>query len=140
MSVAERWKGTKPIKLSTQDALALVIELLKKDKRILICYLFGSRTSENRPHSDLDIAVYTSSDFSWQDYYLLYGEITKALKSDRVDLIWLNNAEPILSFEIIRNGKVIYHVDDDLLNEFELKTKKNYYDYRLYLKKRKAHC
>ena len=138
MSVAERWKGTKPIELSTEEALTLVTQLLKKDKRILICYLFGSRTSENRPNSDLDIAVYTSSDFSWQDYYLLYGEVTKALKSDRVDLLWLNNAEPILSFEIIRHGKVVYHVDDDLLNEFELKTKKNYYDYRLYLKKRRA--
>lgn len=138
MSIKQRWQGTKPINISTEEALDRVLPFLKKDRRILICYLFGSRVASEMSHSDLDIAIYTSSDFTWQDYYLLYGEITRALHSDRVDIVWLNRAEPILSFEIITQGKTVYHVDDDLLNEFEIKTKKSFYDYKLYLKRRRS--
>lgn len=139
MSVKERWKRTTPLKYSTDDAAALMLAILKEDPRILIVYLFGSRAKDtNKISSDIDIAIYTSTDFSWQDYYLLYGNLTKRLRSDRLDLVWLNRAEPILSFDVIKNGKVLFFNNADILNDFELKARKRYYDYALYLKKRRS--
>jgi predicted nucleotidyltransferase len=136
MSVKERWKGTKQIKFSTDEAMTLMLSVLKTEHCILIAYLFGSRvTKKDDLSSDIDIAIYTSDDFSWQDYYLLYGNLTKRLHSDRLDLVWLNRAEPILSFDVIKNGKVLFFNNADTLNDFELKVKKRYYDYILYLNK-----
>jgi predicted nucleotidyltransferase len=138
MSVKERWKGTKQIKFSTDEAMTLMLSVLKTEHCILIAYLFGSRLKDkNKISSDIDIAIYTSDDFSWQDYYLLYGSLTKRLHSDRLDLVWLNRAEPILSFDVIKNGKVLFFNNADTLNDFELKAKKRYYDYAIYLNKRR---
>ncbi len=68
---------------------------------------------------------------------MLYGAVTKQLKSDRLDLVWMNTAEPILAFEVIKNGKVLFYRNVDELNEFESRVKKIYYDHVLYLKKRR---
>ncbi len=46
MSVKERWKGTKEIKYTINEAIDLIVSVLKEDIRILIAYLFGSRTTE----------------------------------------------------------------------------------------------
>ena len=42
----------------------------------------------------------------------------------------------ILSFMVIKTGKVMFFRDEEILNDFEVKAKKRYYDYQLYLKKR----
>ena len=135
MAVKERREKSRPIKFTTEKAISLILPLLENDPRILTAYLFGSRIKKSDQSSDIDIALYTSKDFSWKDYYLLYGKLSKALCSDRIDLVWLNEADPILSFEVIKYGKVLFYKDADLLNEFELKDKKRYYDYVLYLNK-----
>jgi len=136
MGIQERWKGAKEIKKSSDEVIELLLPIIKKDNRILACYIFGSRVGKRgSPASDIDIAVHTSTDFTWDDYYLLYGELTKKLKSDRLDLIWLNKAEPVISFEILKNGRLLFFRDVDELNELELRIRKNYYDHVLYLKK-----
>jgi hypothetical protein len=135
MAVKERREKSRPIKFTTEKAISLILPLLENDPRILTAYLFGSRIKKSDQSSDIDIALYTSKDFSWKDYYLLYGKLSKALCSDRLDLVWLNEADPILGFEVIKYGKVLFYKDADLLNDFELKNKKRYYDYVLYLNK-----
>jgi len=135
MAVKERREKSRPIKFTTEKAISLILPLLENDPRILTAYLFGSRIKKSDQSSDIDIALYTSKDFSWKDYYLLYGKLSKALCSDRLDLVWLNEADPILCFEVIKYGKVLFYKDADLLNDFELKNKKRYYDYVLYLNK-----
>ncbi len=139
MGVKERWKDTKGISLSSNDAIGLLIPLIREDSRILACYLFGSRADKREtPDSDIDMAIHTSRDFRWDDYYLLYGELTKKLKSDRLDLIWLNQAEPIICFEVLKNGKLLFFRDVDELNELELKIRKRYYDHVLYLRRHRT--
>jgi len=125
MAIKQRWYKTKPIRLTTEEALANILPLFKADSRILIAYLFGSRVNkEDMKNSDIDLAIYTTGQFQWKDYYLIYSEITKTLHSDRVDLVWLNHAEPILSFEILKTSKVVFYRDPDMLNDYELKVKK----------------
>lgn len=136
MSVKERWIKQRPLKLSFNELKSVVYSTLIKNPQILIAYIFGSLVKGNfKEYSDIDVAVYTKEEFSWQDFYILYGNLTKEIHSDRVDLVWLNKAEPIISFEIIKTGKVLFYRNVDTLNDFELTVKKRYYDYVIYLKK-----
>jgi predicted nucleotidyltransferase len=107
MAVKERWQKSRPIKFTTEKAISLILPFIENEPRILTVYLFGSRTKKAEQSSDIDIALYTSKDFFWKDHYLLYGELSKALCSDRIDLVWLNEADPILCFEVIKYGKVL---------------------------------
>jgi len=135
MSVKERWIKARPIKFTTEKAVSLILPFLEHDSRISVAYLFGSRVNKPDHSSDIDIAFCTSDKFSWEDYYILYGDLAKTLSSDRIDLVWLNGADPILTFEVIKYGKVLICKDPDILNDFELMSKKRYYDYALYLNK-----
>lgn len=120
--------------MGTQEAVARVVDILRGDERVHLAYLFGSRMEERSgPEADLDIALHSIGDFSWDDLYALRGRLSIDLKTDRLDLVWLNKADPILAFEVIRTGKPIHSNDADLLNDFELEAKKRYYDYRIYL-------
>jgi len=135
--VKEKWKDTQPLRISTEEAVRRAIELMKGNERILILYLFGSRGGEGEasPHSDIDFAFLTDTSFTWDDYYALHGSMSKALGTDRFNLLWLNRADPIITFEVIATGKALYFRDPDTLNDFELKAKKNFYDYRYYLER-----
>jgi len=140
MSVRQRWRGTKPIRYGIDEILKMVIPIFKSDERIRTVYIFGSRVSISQTAlSDIDIAFYTAREFSWKDYFLLYSELTRVLHSDRIDLIWLNRAEPVLCFEVIKNGRLCYYRDPDMLNESELTIKKKYYDYVIYLRKHRGY-
>ena len=140
MSVKERWSGTKQIVIQSDELISLLLPSLKSDGNILISYLFGSRTSSAQiSTSDIDLAIYTSNSFLWENYYILYGNLTQKLHSDRLDLVWMNKAEPILNFEIIKTGRVLFYTDAVLLNNFELKTKKIFYDYSFYLHKHQVY-
>lgn len=137
MSIKERWKGTTPIKVSTEELIDSVCDLFSSDDRVHAAYLFGSRSEGgNRAGSDVDLAFHASRDFHWDDYYGLRGALTKRLKSERLDLVWLDVAGPVITFEIIRLGRVFYYRDADLINEFELYAKKRFWDHREYLRKR----
>ncbi len=139
MSVKERWKGTRRIAFGTEESIALILPILEADHRILHAYLFGSRASKrNDMSSDIDVAIYTTRDFSWQDYYLVHGEITKKLRSYRLDLAWMNMADPILCFEVIKDGKVLFYRNADKLNDFEWMAKKKYYDHVIYLNRHRC--
>ncbi len=140
MGIDERWKGTKPIKLTTKGAIDEILPLFSDDERIEALYLFGSRVRDEGPSSkDLDLAFYTGKDFTWEDFLSLYSEITIKLKSDRVDLVWLNKADPIISFEVVTGGRLLYAKDLDEVEKFETKTRLNFYDYKIYLKKHIEH-
>ncbi len=140
MSVKERWIKTKLINYNTDEAIASMLPTLQRDMRIVAAYLFGSRLNKTgNSESDIDIAVYTTDDFSWEDRHLLYGELSKTIHSDRLDLIWLNESEPILTFEVIKNGKLIFYRNAGMLNDFELKAKKIYYDHVIYLEKHRRY-
>ncbi|MFN3504754.1 MAG: nucleotidyltransferase domain-containing protein, partial [Caldimicrobium sp.] len=103
MGVKEKWAKTKEIKLTPKEIIKLVKDMALSYPAILVLYSFGSLARSNfKEGSDVDIAIYTTKDFSCDDFYQLYGELTRKLRSDRVDLVWLNKADPIISFEIIK--------------------------------------
>lgn len=120
--------------MPTAESVEALLPLLKSDPDIIGVYLFGSRAAgPSSNNSDIDVAFYTGKVFAWDAYYKLYGEVTLKLKSDMIDLIWLNAADQILAFQVIKYGRLLYCADAQAINEFELKQKKAFYDYARYL-------
>jgi predicted nucleotidyltransferase len=107
---------------------------LFKDTPVLVAYLFGSRANGHaRPSSDRDIAVLLEPHLSsiergrWR--LQLIGRLIDFYRSDAIDLIVLNDAPPMLRFEVIRNRHVLYNRDDEARVAFEVQTMQEWFDW-----------
>ena len=80
---------------------------------VLLAYLFGSEAkgSTNR-ESDIDIAVLLSDQIPQAQYgqrvVCLNSELIGISQRDAIDVALLNNVPPLLAFEVVRHGVVIY--------------------------------
>lgn len=138
MAVRERWKGTRPVGLSTSECVDLLLPATVSDARTEAVYLFGSRAmGEGGAHSDVDLAIYTTDDFRWDDLFALRGTLTGLLRTERLDLVWLNQAKAGVAFSVIRDGRLLHYADADRLNEFERRVIWRYRDRVLYLQGRR---
>lgn len=136
MGVKEYWSKTKLLTLSTKEAINQVLAIIKKYKTIYLLYIFGSRAKDiENKESDIDFAILTNPKFSLNHYLNLLRKITFALKTDRFHVVWLNRADPILAYTVIKEGKILYFVNENILNDYETKAIKNFREYSLYLKK-----
>lgn len=94
---------------------------------VLVAYLFGSLVEDDEPRRephDVDLAVLMREGPVWP----LREELRSLLGTERLDLVDLSTADPVLRFEVIRSGHPIYWRDDDTLNRFELDTMHLYRD------------
>lgn len=89
--------------------VASLAKLLEPRGEILEAYLFGSTaTAPGQPHSDLDVAVYlgetrpAASPFGYAAD--LTAELMRGLGTDRVDVVVLNEAPPLLYHRVLRDG------------------------------------
>lgn len=103
--------------------------------QVLSAILFGSlATGDCTGKSDVDIAVYVKDPgvFSFRDRLALHGNCCRALRRNDVDLVVMNQlANLILLENIIRQGKVIYSIDDNELDFFIVKKLHQAIDFRL---------
>ncbi len=138
MAVRERWKGTKRIGLSTNECVDLLLPATVRDVRVEAVYLFGSRAAGvGHADSDVDLAIYTTDEYEWDDLFALRGTLTGLLHTERLDLVWLNHAKAGLAFSVIRDGRLVHYADADRLNEFERRVIWRYRDRTLYLERRR---
>ena len=139
MAVRERWRRTSPIRWSTPQCIDLVLAPVAAERHLEACYLFGSRAAGSAtPDSDLDVAIYTDSRFTGDDLLELGAELTRRLQSDRVHLVWLNHADPVVAFSVLRDGKLLHYRDADRLNDIERRLTLLYRDHMLYLQRRRS--
>lgn len=87
--------------------------------------------------SDVDLAIYTTDGYGWDDLFALRGTLTGLLHSERLDLVWLNEATADVAFSVIRDGRLLHYADADRLNEFERRAIWRYRDRMLYLQRRR---
>jgi uncharacterized protein YutE (UPF0331/DUF86 family)/predicted nucleotidyltransferase len=81
---------------------------------MIALYLFGSRASGNaRADSDIDLAMLTApwSPCSAPRFFTYYASVTAFLQTDKIDLIWLNQAKLSLQWEIVRTGELLFCCD-----------------------------
>ena len=102
----------------------------EKEVDILLAYIFGSQfRGKTGPLSDHDFAVLLSQKPSFQLKYKLKHRLVNALKSEKVDLIILNNAPIELKYHVITLGKTIFQKNIMIKTEFEADTLSRYFDY-----------
>jgi hypothetical protein len=97
--------------------------------------IFGSFASgKKHKYSDYDIAVLTAenrniSDLkNYNDILFFLSEVLE-IPSQKVDLTNLNNANPLLSYEITIKGTLVFG-DKDLFDEYRARSFRNYIDAR----------
>lgn len=111
--------------------------IFRRREEVIAAYLFGSTVMEiTHNESDVDIAVLVDEGKKEEmDRTEPYGyeagmvaELSKALGTDRVDLVVLNGAPPLLAHQVISKGKLLFSRDDRARTAFEVRTKLRYLD------------
>jgi hypothetical protein len=80
---------------------------------VILAYLFGSHAEGRaRPASDVDVAVLLPRDMlplkTFDKQLKLMAELSDTLGVSEVDVVILNEAPPLLAFEVVKHGKVLY--------------------------------
>lgn len=99
-------------------------------KNIELILLFGSRAEgRNRLDSDTDIAVFSKSPLGLKEKVMIAARIarTRKISEDRMDVVDIRRASPLLQFEIARKGKLIYGKKSDFA-AFQVRAWKLYQD------------
>lgn len=118
--------------MDKDQVISCVKSTLESDQKIQAIYLFGSHaTNTVNPMSDIDIAVLLDEEMV-QDmveiYWKLLRRISDALHTDRLDLVILNESEPALKFNVIKDGILVYERDSVARVRFERRTINEYLD------------
>ena len=84
-----------------------VVEFLSKQKHVKLAYLFGSvAEGKEGKLSDVDLAVFLDESLSKPERFnlqlKLMSELTGIMKTDKVDLVIMNDAPLSLNYEIIK--------------------------------------
>lgn len=106
--------------------------VFERHDNVLCAYLFGSvAAGVDEPLSDLDIAVLLKpgADFE-RSGIKIEASLCRCLPGSEVDLVVLNEAPPSLSYRILRDGIVIYIMDEKTKENFEVRTIMRYLDFR----------
>ena len=84
------------------------LEPLAKRYGLRLIVLFGSQVSD-RTHleSDVDVAVWWTRPLASEQHNQLWMELSGAFQAE-VDLAVLNHAEPLLLYQVARQGKPLY--------------------------------
>ena len=122
MSIAERWQRFRELPPDIEAALERLIPLFENEG-VLLAYLFGS-LSRGEAGQDVDLAVLTYDTPAFR----LREAIADCLATERLDLVDLRRASPVLRFEILRTGRPIYAADEETQAQFELATLHLYRD------------
>lgn len=122
----------------TKERLEKIEEICRKF-RITLLILFGSRAkAEADIKSDLDIGVlFKNNDFTAEQEMALFYELVRLFQTDRVDLVVLNRANPLLMKEVAIFGTPLYEEKRGIFDEFQIKAIKRYLDSKKFRKLRK---
>lgn len=106
---------------------------LESNPKVVFAYLFGGLASgEQKPLSDVDIAVYldTTDDLAATKLEL-FDRISTLLGTPELDLVILNSAPVSLAGRIVRQKKVILDKEPFRRHLFESRVLREYFDFRI---------
>ena len=107
-----------------------LLSIFKTYREIKLVYIFGSQTGDAvSPLSDYDFAIYLDAENKKRMYdikFELFDRLSRALKTDKVDIVILNLTEsPELKYAIIKYGRLILEeepykviVEPRIMNEY----------------------
>jgi len=104
------------------------IKKIAKKFGLLLVVLFGSKAKGGfGKESDLDIAVLSEKPPSYRLFKELFSALSQIFKKENVDLRFLNEADPLFCFEVIKNG-ILLAGENSFYNDFKVQTIKTYID------------
>lgn len=112
-----------------------------KKHKVIFAYLFGSRAAGKVGGlSDIDIAVYFEHTISPRERQRIRFEIEEDIEKklnlpEKVDVIPLNEAQPLLEREVVYNGKVIFSEDEDKRTHYEARAISRWLDWQYHQEK-----
>ena len=124
MGVAERWRGLPPLPPDIATRLARLSRLFD-ERGVRLAYLFGT-LARGEAADDVDLALLVGEGSAHD----LWPELAAVLGTDRLDLVDLAVAPPVLRFMIVAQGRVLYRADQEADNAFELAAIREYRDTR----------
>ena len=115
------------------DAFRQPVQCRFQQHPVRLAYLFGSQaTRRTHPGSDIDIAVLLGESLTPDERFAerlrLLGDLSRIFGTDHVDLVMLNEASPLLAYEALRHGVLLYCADAQMRIEFQVRTLRAYED------------
>lgn len=115
-------------------------------EQVAFGYLFGS-VARGHPNllSDIDIAVWLKQNLKEPVRVLLHlaRDLQAELESEKVELVWLNQAPLTLRWVVVRDGILVNDQDREARIAFEVATRREFWDseprlrvYQAFLRKR----
>ncbi len=100
----------------------------QSEPAVVAAWAFGSaQGGELRPGSDADVAVLMEQPPTFEAQLALLGRLQAALRLDAIDLVILNEANPILRFEAV-SGRPLFNRDPEAVAGFVSLTAREYED------------
>ena len=107
-----------------------LLDKLVNKYKITLIVLFGSYADGKvRDDSDIDIGIYLEDKIGVKEETNLIEDMVHAFKRDNIDLVILNTASPVLRFEVVRNGKLLFERTPGDFLQFKLLSMKRYWEY-----------
>lgn len=122
MGIPERWRRFAPLPPGIEQSLDELLPFWERSG-VRVAYLFGSMAVRGEGR-DVDLAFLGGD----TPVFRLRETITEHLGTERVDLVNLGSASPVLRFEILRTGRLLYASDEASLERFEMETLRIYRD------------
>lgn len=122
-------KETLPIQLPAAQAM---IDYLAQTDGVIAAILFGSAASGHlRPDSDLDIALLFAHADRPDALSLLdmRADLEQLARRD-VDLVMLNGASPILAYQALKTGVLLFCRDRRAFDEYVVRVLSEYADFK----------
>jgi hypothetical protein len=109
-----------------------MVAYLTEQSNVVAAYLFGSAARRQATHlSDVDIAVLLDAEIDTESSVEQQVDLMIALEkfaSHEVQVTILNRAPPLLAYQVIRDGVLLYERDETERVAFEVNVMKVYFD------------
>jgi predicted nucleotidyltransferase len=103
-------------KTYSTDEIKEKLSSLFKEEALQIVLLFGSQSSgQVHPESDIDLGFLYDEPVDLLD---LTNKVIQLLHKDRVDVVDLRRANPLLCYSAVRQGKLLFERSPGLFNSF----------------------
>lgn len=113
----------------TPDDIILALQAAS-GPRPLFAYLLGSAcTPRFREDSDIDLAVFWEAAPAPESKFALANELAERLGRD-VDLIQLNEADPIIGRQVLETGRLLFCHEADMHFRWKLRQLSIYPDFK----------
>jgi predicted nucleotidyltransferase len=126
--------------MDIKDIKTKITQYFIDKKEVKFVYLFGSHAGNKATRlSDIDIALYLDEKLNSNERFefrlKLISEVSTVIKTDKIDLIILNDSPLLLSFNVVHDGIIICANDEKKRIQFETKIMSFYFDQQYYFKR-----